>query len=78
MLYNQEYGDDVYDDEPSDAQANVILRALTHAVAKYYPTEPEMSVQAIALDFLEANAASTTPLSRDECERIAAVFKVEV
>jgi hypothetical protein len=68
---------ETYPAEPTDRQANVIVRALAHWVSAY-EVEPDRTVQSVVLDVLESNGASIDPLSGDECETLAELFGLEV
>ncbi len=66
-----------YPAEPTDPQATIVARAIAHWLTAY-PSEKDISAQAIVLDILESNVASTDPMSRDECVAIANAVGVEV
>lgn len=76
--YRHPYFAETYAYEPTDAQANVLARALAHWVTAYLPDEQDRTAQSIVLDILESNAASAEPMTRDECAAIAAAVGVEV
>lgn len=67
---------DAYAGEPTDAQANVLLRALAHWTAAY--ADPDATAKEIAREILDLNALSTDGLTRDEAVSIANVFHLEV
>lgn len=77
MQYRHPF-DGTYSAEPSDEEANVLARALAHWITSYLVDEKDRTAQIIVLDILESNAASIEPMTRDECERIAAAVGVEV
>lgn len=77
-MYRHPFDAEEYGREPTDAEANVLARALAHWITAYLPDEKDRTAQSIVLDILESNAASIEPLTRDECVRIAAAVGVEV
>jgi hypothetical protein len=72
--YRHPYADDAYSTEPSDTDANTLVRALAHWCSAY----PERNVVEIVEDIIASNGASENPITRDEVVAIAGVFGITV
>lgn len=78
MLYNKPWtgssDECYYPVEPTDDQAIVLARALTHWCSVY----PERTVREILSDILTANEASSPRMSDDEVQAIENTIEMEV
>lgn len=76
-MYRQPFTTDPseeYPVEPTDAQCNVLVRALAHWVEAY--AEPDVTAREIVQEILELNPLSTEPLSADELLALSRPFGI--